>query len=186
MSGLFYLVGSSTSWCELRCHCNESGCVATGYMCKSRAGQCFTALEVRGEVTHLTHGCLDSVPEQRRALCQKLVDSTSSSAAQPGGSAANVAHEKASSNLEKSPSSETDVKSSSDGSSSSHSLSAGVHHHQPHLQQQQQLQHVQNPSAPMLLCCTEHMCNYREDADITVNLMPMLNSTNQRGKPHTL
>lgn len=190
---------------ELRCHCNESGCVATGYMCKSRAGQCFTALEARGEVTHLTHGCLDSLPEERRALCQKLMDPASSPPATPthtdGGPTANAQHSQEKVSSEKAPSAEqsfqkgVDVSRSSSlgeapndsggkssktevGSSSS-SLSAGVHHH--HHQPQMQ-HHAQNPSAPVLLCCTEHMCNYREDADITVNLMPKFNSTYQRGR----
>ena len=54
---------------ELRCYCNESGCVSTGYMCKSPAGQCYTAVEVQGETTRATHGCLDSVPVEQRGLC---------------------------------------------------------------------------------------------------------------------
>ncbi|PVD30468.1 hypothetical protein C0Q70_09734 [Pomacea canaliculata] len=54
---------------ELRCYCNESGCVSTGYMCKSAAGQCFTAVEVQGDKTRATHGCLDSVPLEHRGMC---------------------------------------------------------------------------------------------------------------------
>ncbi|KAK7477097.1 hypothetical protein BaRGS_00031683, partial [Batillaria attramentaria] len=59
---------------ELRCYCNESGCVSTGYMCKSAAGQCYTAVEVHGEKTRATHGCLDSVPLENRGLCGRDAD----------------------------------------------------------------------------------------------------------------
>ncbi|RUS81391.1 hypothetical protein EGW08_010829, partial [Elysia chlorotica] len=124
----------STSSGELRCHCNESGCVATGYMCKSQAGQCYTALEVRGEDTHLTHGCLDSLPSHHRALCQRVADPAGPSA---GATASRLA---------------------GDGDPQGG-----------------------DSSAPTLLCCTEHMCNYREDTDIGVNLMPKHNSTYRRG-----
>ncbi|KAK3741318.1 hypothetical protein RRG08_034363 [Elysia crispata] len=175
-------------------------------MCKSRAGQCYTALEVRGEDTHLTHGCLDSLPEHHRALCQKLADPASSTAIHADGDVAVAGYERASpgkpthsersqhpvsASTPRSPR-EPDRRSSrnsdsSGGSSSSSNLSAGMHHHhqQELLQQQPQQQRqgqVQDPSAPTLLCCTEHMCNYREDTDITMNLMPKLNSTYQRGK----
>ncbi|KAL8602896.1 hypothetical protein ACOMHN_026856 [Nucella lapillus] len=54
---------------ELRCYCNEAGCVSTGYMCKSPAGTCYTALQLQGDSTRTTHGCLDSVPSHHRSLC---------------------------------------------------------------------------------------------------------------------
>ena len=35
---------------------------------------------------------------------------------------------------------------------------------------------------PLLLCCDEHMCNYREDLDVSIILTPKFNGTFQRGK----
>ncbi|XP_050419107.1 BMP and activin membrane-bound inhibitor homolog [Patella vulgata] len=61
---------------EIRCYCNESGCISTGYMCKSSIGQCYTAVRVEGETTRATHGC--SLPSHLE-LCsqgQQLVKST--------------------------------------------------------------------------------------------------------------
>ncbi|GFO37912.1 Bmp and activin membrane-bound inhibitor homolog [Plakobranchus ocellatus] len=182
---------------ELRCHCNESGCVATGYMCKSQAGQCFTALEVRGEVTHLTHGCLDSLSEHHQALCELTYPDSAASPARQGSSPEREISAKRSSDpqplAQASSPSETEGRGSGSSdsdnpdddsnrsSSSGSNLSAGVHHHQQ-LQQQQQQQQQQHPPTPILLCCTEHMCNYREDADVTVNLLSKLNSSYYRGK----
>ncbi|XP_067649268.1 BMP and activin membrane-bound inhibitor homolog [Haliotis asinina] len=54
---------------ELRCYCNESGCVSTGYMCKSNIGKCYTAMETEGEVTRTRHGCYDNLPESMRTMC---------------------------------------------------------------------------------------------------------------------
>jgi len=119
---------------ELRCYCNESGCVSTGYMCKSTAGRCFTSVEVRGEVTRQTHGCLDSLPAPHRAHCRQLADvvQTSVQAEQrpPGGD------------------------------------------HAPR-------DHAPSRPASLLLCCGEHMCNYREDLDVSIILT--LNSSLHRG-----
>lgn len=108
---------------ELRCYCNESGCVSTSYMCKSLAGQCYTAVEVRGEVTHQTHGCLDNLPEEHQASCKVGVDVVSATSAGKGSVA-----------------------------------------------------------PPLLLCCTEHMCNYiRDDFDVSIILTPKYNGTFHRG-----
>ncbi|BFY97477.1 hypothetical protein BsWGS_00517 [Bradybaena similaris] len=111
---------------DLRCYCNESGCVSTGYMCKSSAGQCFTSVEIRGETTHQIHGCLDSLPKEHQSSCKVGVDVISASKA---------------------------------------SLASG--------------------NMPFLLCCTEHMCNYREDIDISIILTPKYNGTFQRGSSTT-
>ncbi|XP_076439386.1 uncharacterized protein LOC143278422 [Babylonia areolata] len=54
---------------ELRCYCNEAGCVSTGYMCKSPAGRCYTLVELTGDSTRATHGCLDNVPLLHRGRC---------------------------------------------------------------------------------------------------------------------
>ncbi|KAM8810370.1 BMP and activin membrane-bound inhibitor homolog [Eudromia elegans] len=47
---------------EIRCYCDAAHCVATGYMCKSELGACFSRL-LDPQNTHspLAHGCLDSV-----------------------------------------------------------------------------------------------------------------------------
>ncbi|XP_005111345.1 uncharacterized protein LOC101862761 [Aplysia californica] len=122
---------------ELRCYCNESGCVTTGYICKSAAGRCFTAVEVRGETTHQTHGCLDSLPEPQRASCRPVMDVVSASAS-------------ARANGVKSP----------PGVGSGGGGGGGL---------------------PLLLCCDEDMCNYREDLDVSIILTPKFNGTFQRG-----
>ncbi|XP_059179064.1 BMP and activin membrane-bound inhibitor homolog [Physella acuta] len=110
---------------ELRCYCNESGCVSTSYMCKSSAGQCYTAVEVRGEVTHQTHGCLDHLPEEQQASCRESVDVISASGKGP-------------------------------------------------------------VTLPLLLCCTDHMCNYiRDDFDVSIILTPKYNGTFHRGTAPT-
>ncbi|CAG5134772.1 unnamed protein product, partial [Candidula unifasciata] len=111
---------------DLRCYCNESGCVSTGYMCKSSAGQCFTSVEIREEAAHQIHGCLDSLPVELQTTCKVGVDVISASKA---------------------------------------SLASG--------------------NMPFLLCCTEHMCNYREDIDISIILTPKYNGTFQRGSSTT-
>lgn len=54
---------------EIRCYCNESGCVSTGYMCKSSLGKCYSMLTYEGDITHSVHGCLDSVKTEDRNLC---------------------------------------------------------------------------------------------------------------------
>lgn len=124
----WYLISFLTVWTiqcikhfspsgELRCYCNESGCVATGYMCKSSAGQCFTSLEIRGQVKHQTHGCLDSLSADHRRSCQDIRNNKIISSGRVG-----------------------------------------------HL--------------PLLLCCSEHMCNYRDDALLT----PKHNGTYFRSK----
>ncbi|KGL79223.1 BMP and activin membrane-bound inhibitor, partial [Tinamus guttatus] len=47
---------------EIRCYCDAAHCVATGYMCKSELGACFSRLlDPRNTQSPLAHGCLDSV-----------------------------------------------------------------------------------------------------------------------------
>uniref|UniRef100_A0A2C9KL45 BMP and activin membrane-bound inhibitor homolog n=1 Tax=Biomphalaria glabrata TaxID=6526 RepID=A0A2C9KL45_BIOGL len=108
---------------ELRCYCNGSGCVSTSYMCKSTIGQCYTAVEVRGETTHQTHGCLDSLPEEYYASCRLSLDVISATSSGKGLVA-----------------------------------------------------------PPLLLCCSEEMCNYiRDDYGISIILTPKYNGTLSRG-----
>ena len=64
---------------ELRCYCNEPSCVSTGYMCKSQARQCYTAVEVHGDKTRATHGCLESLPTPQHGLCSGVVNHKESS-----------------------------------------------------------------------------------------------------------
>lgn len=46
---------------EIRCYCDAPHCVATGYMCKSDLGACFTrVLDPLSANSPLTHGCVDS------------------------------------------------------------------------------------------------------------------------------
>ena len=44
---------------DVRCFCNLPVCVATGYMCKSQGGGCFSDLEDYPDVYKARHGCLE-------------------------------------------------------------------------------------------------------------------------------
>ncbi|XP_028825498.1 BMP and activin membrane-bound inhibitor homolog a [Denticeps clupeoides] len=45
---------------EIRCYCDAPHCVATGYMCKSERGACFTkVLDPLNANSPLTHGCVE-------------------------------------------------------------------------------------------------------------------------------
>ncbi|XP_048403909.1 BMP and activin membrane-bound inhibitor (Xenopus laevis) homolog a [Stegostoma tigrinum] len=47
---------------EIRCYCDASNCVATGYMCKSELSACFSRLlDPQNTNSPLTHGCLDTM-----------------------------------------------------------------------------------------------------------------------------
>ena len=131
---------------ELRCYCNESGCVSTGYMCKSPAGQCYTAVEVQGEATRATHGCLDTVPVEQRGLCGRQAADKRSEGGGGGGR-----HDRARERSEL-------VRGGSgpDGSVS---------------------------RFPLLICCSEDMCNYIENIDFSsIATLTRTNGTLHRGE----
>ncbi|KAL8617727.1 hypothetical protein ACOMHN_053560 [Nucella lapillus] len=141
---------------ELRCYCNESGCVSTGYMCKSPAGQCYTAVEmVSGEDlirggssgptqgkdhhhgTRATHGCVDTIPEAQRSLCgraglEEAVGGTASEDTGRGGGEG--------------------------GGGGSEVVARGGD--RPGGDRSDSL-------FPLLLCCGEDMCNYIENLDFS-------------------
>ena len=54
---------------EIRCYCNDASCVATGYMCKSASGRCFSHLAYEGESSRSTHGCVESLAGEDREAC---------------------------------------------------------------------------------------------------------------------
>ena len=58
---------------EIRCHCNESGCISTGYMCKSQLGVCYSLLQREemdiNENTLSVHGCAENLRTAHRDLC---------------------------------------------------------------------------------------------------------------------
>lgn len=53
---------------EIRCHCNGASCVGSSYMCKSSQG-CFSQLSY-GHDSRSIHGCVESLAEEDRAVCQ--------------------------------------------------------------------------------------------------------------------
>ena len=60
---------------ETRCYCNEASCVATGYMCKSRLGACFSQLTPDGASIRSVHGCAEALPEvDRQEACGGRTD----------------------------------------------------------------------------------------------------------------
>lgn len=74
------------SWCfgqltatgtETRCYCNDSGCVTTGYMCKSSTlGVCYSRLTSDGATVRSTHGCAESLPEVEYSACSRLTSTS--------------------------------------------------------------------------------------------------------------
>lgn len=56
---------------EIRCHCNESGCVTTGYMCKSQLGMCYSLVKHKEDTidpgqTIVVSGCADTLQREPR------------------------------------------------------------------------------------------------------------------------
>ncbi|KPP75560.1 BMP and activin membrane-bound inhibitor-like [Scleropages formosus] len=67
---------------EIRCYCDAPHCVATGYMCKSALGACFTrVLDPHSVNSPLIHGCVDPV------------DPSASMCTSPGPSVLRCCHE---------------------------------------------------------------------------------------------
>ncbi|XP_069110504.1 BMP and activin membrane-bound inhibitor homolog [Argopecten irradians] len=54
---------------EIRCYCNEPGCISTSYMCKSPLGMCYSLVSREGETKRTTQGCVDSLVRQQQNLC---------------------------------------------------------------------------------------------------------------------
>ncbi|XP_060065349.1 BMP and activin membrane-bound inhibitor homolog [Ylistrum balloti] len=54
---------------EIRCYCNEPGCISTSYMCKSALGMCYSLVSREGETKRTTQGCVDSSVHQKHNLC---------------------------------------------------------------------------------------------------------------------
>ncbi|CAH1121297.1 unnamed protein product [Ceutorhynchus assimilis] len=56
---------------QVRCFCNLPSCVATGYMCKSSSGDCFSDLldSSRGSAYRGRHGCIEYLSESKRSRC---------------------------------------------------------------------------------------------------------------------
>lgn len=56
---------------HVRCFCNLPACVATGYMCKSSSGGCFSDLldSSRSSAYRGRHGCIEYLSESQRSRC---------------------------------------------------------------------------------------------------------------------
>jgi hypothetical protein len=67
----------TTSYGDIRCHCNQPICVRTGYMCKSTGASAACFLEHSGYVNVdgisdiSRHGCIELLPPQMRDMCVK-------------------------------------------------------------------------------------------------------------------
>ncbi|ELT89046.1 hypothetical protein CAPTEDRAFT_220461 [Capitella teleta] len=55
---------------DVRCYCNDASCVSTGYMCKSPNGRCFSQLSYDAMDTKSQHGCVESLPDEDRRMCE--------------------------------------------------------------------------------------------------------------------
>lgn len=62
---------------ELRCHCNLPVCVATGYMCKSAMGMCFSEIVDRSDLSKSRHGCLELLTSDNVEACHNEPSSSS-------------------------------------------------------------------------------------------------------------
>lgn len=62
---------------DIRCFCNLPVCVATGYMCKSEGGGCFSDLEDYPDVHRARHGCLEMLDRVQQEQCHQLSSSSS-------------------------------------------------------------------------------------------------------------
>ncbi|KAJ6224189.1 hypothetical protein RDWZM_002734 [Blomia tropicalis] len=69
---------STSSFRDIRCHCNQPACVRTGYMCKSTGPQaaCFVEhsgfLNVDRSSDISRHGCIEMLPVEERTPCLDL------------------------------------------------------------------------------------------------------------------
>ncbi|GAB1603441.1 BMP and activin membrane-bound inhibitor homolog [Argonauta hians] len=75
---LLYFHLAAISKGEIRCHCNESGCVSTGYMCKSHSGTCYTLVHTEQSQSNTetevsVHGCVDGLRMAHRSLCNSAL-----------------------------------------------------------------------------------------------------------------
>ncbi len=54
---------------EIRCYCNEAGCISAGYMCKSAMGKCYSQLTYESDNAKSVHGCVESLPTPEKMVC---------------------------------------------------------------------------------------------------------------------
>ncbi|KAL4222988.1 hypothetical protein ACF0H5_019029 [Mactra antiquata] len=73
LKGLFllFMYSIATIEGEIRCYCNESGCVTTNYMCKSQLGMCYTHIKYKDSnmdpsQTTIVSGCADTLQQEPR------------------------------------------------------------------------------------------------------------------------
>jgi len=71
-----FLILVTTSYGDIRCHCNQPQCVRTGYMCKSTGASAACFLEHSPNVNsdgisdHIPrHGCIELLSQQMRDMC---------------------------------------------------------------------------------------------------------------------
>lgn len=156
-SFLFLLVyGLSVIEGEIRCYCNESGCVTTGYMCKSQLGTCYLQVTYSNadSMPTVVHGCADKLTERILRTCtgttitdsdEKLKQNISDNTVEDNSSLYKV--EITDSNVN------NIVENSVDPS------------------------HDQT-----ITCCSNDMCNYRDSLDISIVIDTQSNESAMKGR----
>lgn len=154
-SFLFLLVYClSTIEGEIRCYCNESGCVSTGYMCKSQLGTCY--LQVTYSETDampaFVHGCADKLAESILRTCTNSVVADNENPSQ------NISENsvESGSDLYKVEITESNVNNIVDNS-------------------------VDPSQEQTITCCSNDMCNYRDSMDISIVIDTQSNDSAKRG-----
>lgn len=126
---------------EIRCYCNESGCVTTGYMCKSQLGMCYSHIKYKNpsdpSLTTIVSGCADTLQEEpriRTCVVSKIDN--------------NMAED-----LESNATNDVEIKEAIVVEPSN----SNVH----------ETNNVDS-SEPELICCTQDMCNYRDSYELSI------------------
>lgn len=139
---------------EIRCYCNESGCVSTGYMCKSQLGTCYLQVTYSDgdEMPAFVHGCADKLSESILRTC------TGSPVTEKENLNQNISDNsvESASNLYKVEISEDSVNNIKDNT-------------------------VDPSQEPTITCCSNDMCNYRDSIDISIVIDTQSNDSAKRG-----
>lgn len=128
---------------EIRCYCNESGCVTTGYMCKSQLGMCYSHIKYKDpndpSQTTIVSGCADNLQEEPaiRTCAVNHLESNMAEDIQTNSSDSNDVEIKETIIVEP---------ANADGHKNNNVDS----------------------TEPELICCTLDMCNYRDSVELSI------------------
>ncbi|XP_045168150.2 BMP and activin membrane-bound inhibitor homolog [Mercenaria mercenaria] len=150
VKGLFFLLLYSVTSVdgEIRCYCNESGCVTTGYMCKSQLGMCYSHVKYKDSsmdpsTSTIVSGCADTLQEEPR-IRTCAVSGVGNKMTQTNVNATTVVKE----------SNDVEIKET-----------VVV---EPAKADINEINNNVDPTKQELICCTLDMCNYRDSYELSV------------------